>query len=325
MGNTDGLKVEIGNGLDLKYLFPGNSFLSSWNSPEAFARHVENLDPNKAWNKETWSDHNPRFYGATMEEALKLSKDGWKEGAYRVEKLRGRILAASPIIKRPAEYGIVGVVPSIPRAVAGNPMNMRKMESTTSRKRPVLTLVTNMANNCYVSHEMISNHAAVVCALVDHIEAAGFATEVITAAPSKRGNYRVLNLIKAKESTHPVDLKRMSFALGHVALFRRMVFADWFSEHNNQSGLGSSLGGAKTLNPEGFAEKNIFLIPPAEENTVAFATEDAAAKEGLTFLINSLKEQFCPAFPLTQKEREDILAEKAKPKKSLAHLDYDDY
>lgn len=310
MGTEQG-KVEIGNGLDLKHLFPGQTFLSAWNTPEAFARHIEKMDQNKAWCQDSWTETNERFYGCkSMDEALRLAKEGWVEGAWRVEKLRGRVLAASPIIKRPAQYGIVGAVPSVPRAVAGNPMNMRILGSSVSRRRPVITLISNMSNNCSITAESICNYAAVVCALIDHIEAAGFATEVISIAPTTgRKGYTALNAIKAKESTHPVDLKRLSFALGHVALFRRMVFADWYFDYSNKSGLGSCLGQAGVISSEGFAEKMMFLLPPVGKNTKVFKTEDSAATEGIQYLIEQLKRQGCPAFPLTREEKERMLAE----------------
>lgn len=306
------MTIKIGDGLDLEHTFPGQSFLSAWDTPEAFARHIEKIDQNKVWNTDPWTENDPSFYGVSMRDTLKLAKEGWEQGAYRVERLSGLILAASPIIKRPVQYGIVGAVPSVPRAVAGNPLNMKKMESAISRRRPVITLVSDMSANCGTNHTAITNRAAVVCAMIDHIEAAGFATEVITVGLTRGGyggqeGYKVLTSIKIKESTHSVDIKRLAFSLGHVGMFRRMVFADWFNEPSAKAGLGHNLGSVYKLSLDGLAEKNVFIIPSAEGNGQLFASEEKATKEGLKYLIDALKKQGCPAFPLTAKEKQDML------------------
>lgn len=298
----------IGNARDVAELLPGFTVSSGYSSPEALARFVEQgVKTGTPWQNSFQAKSESQFYGtSSIEECLKLAKDGWKEGAQKADKLRGLIAAKIPRSPRLVKYDVAGAVPNIPRAVSGNPLNMRALDLAKSRRRPVLTLVSNMAVNCGVDANAISNHASVVAALIDQIEDAGFACEVLSCATTRagygKGSKSVATTCRVKQSNQPVDLPRLAFALGHASFYRRLIFGDWGLEKES-SFLGQSLGCACPLEPEALNKQGVYVIP--ESSNKLFGTEEKAMNEGLQYLLLSLKRQECPALPkLTAVERE---------------------
>ncbi len=298
----------------LPQLLKTDSYLSSWSSPEAYSRYIKGLDPSKKWNNAGREPDTSGHYGTdTFEEALELGDKGWQEGVEKVYKLRDRINALNPIIKRPQQFGIAGTVPSVPRAVAGNPMNMRLPTDTVSRRKPVITIMSNMSANWGVNADMITNRASIVASLVDRIEAVGFGCEVVTLATSASGygakKFQAATMVTVKEAGQPVDVGRLAFGLGHVAMFRRLIFADWCGHPVNKSGLGSGLGSTCRIEMGELNQDNIFVLDEMGREAKLFANDEIAATEGLAFLIDSLKKQGCPAFTREKVHEDELVQE----------------
>lgn len=287
-----------GDALQLNDLFPINGYHSTWESPEAFSRYIKSLDKTQAWSQDAWDSGSEGFYGATMAEALTMSEKGWAEGGDMLDRISKKINADHPVGPRLIKFGIAGAIPDVPRAVSGNILNMRDVDTGRAKKRPVLTLICNMCSNCGVNKDWITNRAATLAALIDKIEAAGFACEVISTAYTKGytgDGFEAATSVIVKASNQPVDPPRLAFGAGHVAMFRRMMFADWEYEPLCRNGLGSGLGSAQNLPiKEGYKDKNIYVLPATNSK---FATEESSSKEGLPFLIDTLRKQGCPAFP----------------------------
>lgn len=298
----------VGNAEEIaRYTLVGYKFSSTWDSPEAFARYVASLKEKEAWHKAGWRTGDAEWSGSkSMDETLKMARDGWKEGADQVERLRAKIEASTPQAPRMIRYGIAGVNPSVPRAVAGNLFNMRVPDQSRSRKRPVITIVSNMAANCGVSAHQITNRAAAVAAIIDKIESVGYACEVISTSTTKGGgwwggsdnDYTAATSVVVKRSDQPVDTMRLAFGLGHSSLFRRMVFADWGVEPTAQNGLGEGLGRHCDMfipKDEDHDIKGVYTLSSAEQNGCYFDTEERSMVDGLNYLMGQLKEQGCPA------------------------------
>lgn len=301
----------IGNAAQIAHLIKGRHYHSTWSSPEAFARYIQKADKKTAWNDSGWYLGNAEWSGTeTMDEALDLALNGWKEGAEKVEKLINKIHALHPIRKKPVKYAMAGALPDVPRAVSGNIMNMKDLGSAASRKRPIITLLCDMGVNCGVSAEAITNRAAVVAAVIDQIESAGYACEVVSTALTSgwgKGGFNAATSVMAKDSNQPVDLKRLAFALGHSSMFRRLIFADWGLEPSCHEGLGHGLGHCGVgfnLTPEDRA-KHIYELPSIEDHWRKYDTDDKAMTEGLAHTVRELQLQSCPAFPALSKEEKE--------------------
>lgn len=290
-------QMRVGNAPELNDLIPGRDWHSCWDSPEAFSKYIASLDKDKAWQDAGW-DHGDSFSGTTdMAEALELSRNGWTEGVHRIERLRSGILAAHPVLVKAVRYDLAGSVANVPRAISGNPLNMKALDLSKSRRRPIITLVSNMSANCGVSKDSITNRAAVVAAIIDQIECMGYACEVIATAPTlgyKGDHIKVCTSVMVKASNQMVDIGRLSFGLGHASMFRRMVFADWGIDKRLQSSLGHGLGSASQIEVDN--DKGVYILPSCEGCSSLFITEDMAATQGLEFLLAALTKQGCPAF-----------------------------
>lgn len=315
----------IGNAEEIsQYILPGYKYSSTWSSPEAFARYIESKGKNAAWHKGGW-EHGEDWSGTKdMDTALKMVREGWREGGEQVERLRERIEANSPQSTRLIKYGIAGTNPSVPRAVAGNLFNMRVPDLTRSRKRPVITLVSNMAANCGVDARQITNRAAAVAAIVDKIESSGYSVEVISTATTKGSefswsgtsdpSYTSAVSVVVKRSDQPVDTIRLAYGLGHASMFRRLVFADWGTEPSAERGLGRGLGSHMEMlvpKDDEFDVKGIYTLPSAEKHGEYFDSEERSMTDGLNYLMGNLKEQGCPAFAkihIPEPNDEDITA-----------------
>lgn len=297
----------IGNAPNLEYLIPGMDYLSAWESPESFARHIQSMDKDKAWAHSAWEKG--KYFSGTedMKEALDLSLHGWKDGVAKMEKVREIVLQANPPINKPIKFGVAGAYPDVPRAIAGNPLNMRCDDLTTSRRRPVITLISDMSANGNVSGEAITNRAAVVAAIVDQIEEAGYACEVISIATTEGRSHGFFSsggtegfkgcvAVTIKNSTQPVDINKLSFNLGHAGFFRRMVFADIQYEPINKKGLGDGLGSTLELDSKELAEKGYYMVPSCQGISDLFKDEERASTLGYQHLVNTLKNLGCPAF-----------------------------
>lgn len=293
----------IGNAPEIAtYTQKGRDYASVWASPEAFYRHVNKLSESKAWHKAGWEkesggkDDYGRFYGTPdMEAAVKLAELGWKEGAEKIERLRGYILAMNPKAPTNIKYGIAGQVPSVPRAVSGNPLNMKQLETGKSRKKPIITIMYDMAQSCMISPETLTNKAATVAALVDVIESRGYCCEVLATATSTNRKFEAVTTIMVKPSHQSVDTVKLGFALGHASMFRRFVFADWGGQKEAEK-LGWGLGYTSQLNESDekhFKEKYIYNITKA---TSEFKDEKTCAEKGVNAIIRDLQAQKCPPF-----------------------------
>jgi hypothetical protein len=314
-----------GDAKEIADLLGKKNYQSCWSSPEAFARYIGELKKEDAWNGSRWgasawaTDGEAQQFTGTknMGEALRLAQGNWKEGAEKVERMRNRIAASRPMSPKATKYGITGAVPSIPRAVAGNILNMKTPESNISKRRPTITLISNMCVNWTVDQKTVCNRSAAVATIIDQVEAAGYSVEVISTALTTSGCFTAATSVLAKASHQPVDVIRLAFVLGHSSMFRRMVFADWETEPTCQS-LGMGLGSARDRDAKGtkeWAEKSIYKVPSAEGYAKYFNTEEAAMTLGLDFLIHQLKEQGCPCFKNWQysDEYKKVMIERKDP------------
>lgn len=311
------MKKIIGNAPYLERYTPGYDFVSAWESPEAFARYIADIKKESCWHDAGW-EHGEDWSGSkSMEASLEMAKTGWPDGAKTVTRIRDRVLAENPIRKQPIRYAIAGSTPNVPRAVSGNPLSMRADEYGRNKRRPVITLVCNMSANCGVSSTAISNRAAALAAVIDQIEDAGFATEVVTTATSYAGygdppKFKVCTSVLVKQSHQPVDVGRLAFGLGQASMFRRLVFADWGSNQECRP-LGGGLGhSGNDAVIDGDSGHLIYKVPSAEGVSELFKDEVTTSTIGVRYYINYLRSQNCPAFPKMDEEEKDNFGKKKK-------------
>lgn len=292
----------VGNAEHLQYVLPkidqnkfNKVYHSYYSSPETLVKRIQGMKEKDAWHASGWEAGNKQFYGTDkMEQAIDLALNGWNEGVHKTEEMYRKIMVANPLQKKPIRYGVAGAYPNVPRAIAGNPLNMRLPDMARSRRRPVLTLISSMAVPWTITPQRFMNRAAIIASIVDIVESAGYSLDVISTAFSKGedNKFHFRSTIQVKNSNQPVDLTRLAFGVGHVSMFRRFIFAEKGYDHFNKP-LGSGLGYSRGDWFEGneLREKNVYVIPPPDSDVF---DDDKADTEGLAFIMDKLKEQGFP-------------------------------
>lgn len=302
------------------------TYYSSWSSPESFSRHISKMKGSDSWYKHSnvWQDANEDFSGvSSISQALDLCRNGWKEGGETIEKTRGYIRALNPLVNKPIRYAIAGSTPNVPRAIAGNILNMRAPSMDKSSRRKTITIKYNMCEAGFTPKGNIVNKASVMAALIDEIEAKGFSCEVIAIAYTGNSRMDALTSVCVKPSHQPVDINRMAFSLGHSAMFRVLFFADWQMEHFCAQ-LGCGLGMIQSTKPsQEENDKGIYTISSGGGCMRYFKDLETASTEGLKFLVDELQTQGCPAFP--KKDHKDDLDKNEEVPSIEDDDDYDDY
>lgn len=303
MNMTDHIKhiTELktyGDALEMHELLPkneaGKQLVHCWSSPEALGTFVRSLDGGRNnWYNDCWDNDRNRGF-ATMDLALAAAVDGWHEGADRARGLIEKIDVSHPMRHEPPKWSFSGSTPNVPMYLAGAPAHMKHTDMRRTRRKPVITLVSNMSVHWGIGPDVIERRAVVTAAVVDRIEDAGFACEVIGYAASGGQSVAWTVATRLKESSQPLDLARMVFGLGHPSMFRRLGFA-CATCHQITRPLGGGLGTPhRPSTEERLSSRGVYLLMHLNERE--FASDDVAADVGLKNMISALQKQGCPAF-----------------------------
>lgn len=248
--------------------------------------------PESAWDDLPWDDDNG-FRGGTMANAIKLARYGWQDGAEQAQALHAGVQATVPSRKRLARYDVAGAFPSIPRALAGNPLYMRRLTRKETSQRPIVSLVCNICVSALFPVDEMLKHAAAVASIVDFLETAGFRCEVLVVSRfDGRVNAEVAVQLKAPEQ--PLNLATVAYGIGHPSFLRRLMFAVVKAD-SDCSPLGGGLGMTGYVPPA--PELGTFTIAAANS-----AGNRTSAPARFRHILRELADQGCPGIP------EDALA-----------------
>jgi len=261
--------------------------------------------PRKGRPGSAWIDDNDRdFYGVTLTEARRLARDGWQEGAERVQPLLDRVKTARPTRKALTRWDVAGAVPSIPRYLAGNPLHMRTRQISATSQQPIITLISSTSAPWWTATATFERLATAAAAIVDRLEDAGFRVEIIagrreSSDPSGAGSasgannargHRSEMFFRVKAAQDGLDLARVAFGIGHPSVHRRLLFAAGNSHPAFDASLGDSQGFAVGLPP--------LERPPGAYVLPALAHLEKQVKHDpvavFDHVIETLKAQGCP-------------------------------
>jgi hypothetical protein len=264
-------------------------------SPEKVADYLRGVPEHEHWCTDYLARRATELCGQqSFGEALDMVASGWQEGAARVARLRDKIVISLPVKRKLAEFHVAGALVDVPRYLAGEPKCMRRPSLRVNHARPVLTLVNHMGGKSRVPKECFINRCAVVAAIVDAIEANGYSCHVIGLSMAEQDSYLCGFVTTIKEPGDVPDLAKLAFALGHVSMFRRLVFGVRTSEVANRP-LGDSLG--STCDFSMLDVLGTFVLPSMNTTYSSFTSEQEAETRGLETMLAALRAQDCPAFP----------------------------
>lgn len=265
-------------------------------SPERFAAWCATRNQADHWAQSAWTPNTKSDWNGaeSMQATINLAFRGWPEGAARAARLRDKIVASTPQQSRFVGYAMAGAYPNVARFVAGNPMHMRSLDSARARRRPLITLLSDIGANANVDAHVFVNRAAVVAAVVDAIESRGFACGVVSYCIGSDGVTAWTCAVTVKETHTPADISRLAFGLGHPALLRRFMFASC-TQDAFTAGLGSGYGSHRNneLTADAKRAQTYTLTQP---QSAYFGSAQKAETLGLEYIVESLASQGCPAF-----------------------------
>jgi len=159
-------------------------------------------------------------------QALALARDGWREGAAKVTGALKRIpvRSAAPEIR----HDFYGYRPNVARAISGRPDAMvRRANNAESNARPIVTLVVPINAGSGVRASSMSNFGIAVMHHVRQLEANKVRVEIVicTTTELHSDGTRLCTAIRVKRAEQPMNLGTLAFAIGHPAMFRRIIFA----------------------------------------------------------------------------------------------------
>ena len=180
-------------------------------------------------NKSSREKHNLSWYGGvTWKEACQLATCGWAEGAREVEKYRAIIYEnlVEYLPQQNIENAVSGYAVDIGAYLSNCPECFYRRElSKPVAKAPVVRIVVSLSFSASVHPEIIVKRGAMICAMADAVEQAGYSVEIIANDSAEyRGVTSEMNVV-VKQSTRALNVASLAFCLAHPAMLRWLFFS----------------------------------------------------------------------------------------------------
>ena len=261
-------------------------YIEAAENGETDCRYRASLEPNRRG-----------WHGASVKDTWKLAKTGWKEGT---DLLKQQIKSFENImpsrrVRRETVMDITdpGVL-DFGRWATGHPeawMVQKESEVADSHNGNIIRMVYNISASSGVSTGEMMRKGATVVGLIDLLEQAGKRVELDLVSGTRGSGHSIRTVLRVKESSAPVDIERLAFALANPASFRRVCFSLWEQAPFEARGACGIPSGGYGM-PEDFAalvdDKAVYIGTSSLERSmseavrVAWVTEQLAA-QGVVF------------------------------------------
>lgn len=198
---------------------------------DSFFKFITTAQNNKVFADCHDSESNPEIFAGTknFSEAAELFRNGWDAGLEKIKAGKG-VDFASPAPRALVRNYYVGACPNVPRALQGLPDAMRQVYRTP-QKQKVVTVFADMCVSCMLDKDMYQKVGGYIYQAIKAIEEQGTRVEIITCFADRIGTTRraaeeliICPEITLKKASETLDAGRLSFALVHVGMFRRLCF-----------------------------------------------------------------------------------------------------
>ncbi|HHT9079583.1 TPA: DUF7192 family protein [Flavobacterium psychrophilum] len=192
----------------------------------------------KAYNKESRAYANSWSGGLDWNESKRLALMGWQKGLVEVDKFQARVneLITSKIVRHKPVYAVAGNYIDIGNYLSNDPeCFITKEYDENNQKGKIITIVCSIGFSAAISPETIIQRGAMVCALIDAIEYAGYRAEVICNKAtstsiylrdgSNKDNGWLEVDVTIKKANQALNRIELAFCLAHPAMLRRIMFS----------------------------------------------------------------------------------------------------
>lgn len=168
-----------------------------------------------------------KFYGGiSFKEALKRLLNGDEELAKDINNIKIDGIVAEKLTFKYIN-DIQGVVPNVPNFLMGLPQSMIRIQRTKIKSsQKILNLVFDISVSCMITKEEYMQVSKLFLDVIDKVEKMGYRCNLYIAAVSVSESEKFMNtfLIKLKNSNELFNRYKCSFVLGHMSMFRRIMF-----------------------------------------------------------------------------------------------------
>lgn len=168
--------------------------------------------------------------GCTYDEAERMAREGWLEGAQEAQQALKALALKSP--EPDTKVDFYGFLPHVPRFCAGAPDSMiRRAREATGGMGKVITLYVPVNAVGGVDAKYMRNFGLGVAQYINQLETDGVRVELYGVICSEQGySYSgdapaLTHSWRIKTADQPLDLAVLAFSVGHPAMFRRLGFA----------------------------------------------------------------------------------------------------
>lgn len=226
----------------------------SFDSLTKMVQHVENLPlrPGARTDKaecDSWCS-------TSTEEAIKLAKDGWPEGATVIAAKASQMV--DRLVNRTASglvhtigYDVTGAAYDPGALLIGQPEAWGTIVPEESKR--AIRIVYNVSASAGVPESVIKNRGIALASLVWMLNVEGYPVTVDWMEWSEHygtGDSKVYCRLVDAASGSQIDLDRLAFGLGHPAMFRRLGQAVVNGHRGEGSWWGSHHPSQKSTHPD---------------------------------------------------------------------------
>lgn len=206
-------------------------YTQKFETMDRFFKFITTARNNKVFEDCHDSDRNSENFSGTknFSEAAELFRNGWDAGLEKIKAGKGGDFS-SPAPRALVRNYYVGACPNVPRALQGLPDAMRQVYRVP-QKQKVVTVFIDMCVSGMLDKDRYQKVGGYIYQAIKAIEEQGTRVEIITGfADSINTNRRaaeeliICPEITLKKASETLDAGRLSFALVHVGMFRRLCF-----------------------------------------------------------------------------------------------------
>jgi len=178
----------------------------------------------------------------SYDEAEELLSNGW---TYKTDELRKVINGVEKKIyeKRTSfKNNVVGYVPIVPLAIQGVPNSMIDVHYKPMKSK-IVDIYYDITVNCGTSPEEILKQGIAITEAIIDLERQGYRVRLSGVQSYSSSKTADLLVIRIKNESQPLDLKRIMFPMMHPAMFRVIGFA-WYERcpfSTERSGYGHNM------------------------------------------------------------------------------------
>lgn len=178
-----------------------------------------------------WLDYILSFhYFQNFEEALNALKNGWEDGAKKINDMLTKTYISANKTKTISKYDVVGFQASVPRYLQGIPTNMINQKKMPAKQK-VVTIVKHIGFLGNVKSEEIMENSVKALAIIKRMEEQGTRCNLDIISPVYVGDFlnreecEMVIRIRIKNSTERLNVGKFAFAIANPDMLRRIVFA----------------------------------------------------------------------------------------------------